>query len=289
MPHIIGKATKNILAKAYNKDGRRDLELPSQRQRLQTAIEQDLIHDQHVLAVFYGGSIGEGNTDIYSDIDLRIVVREEVFEEYRKNKKQRAMQWGNVLFFEDFPWTNYTIAHFDCFIKVDVFYYHPKMLHPSVWLQKIKIVYEKNGIMTDILKRSKTLSYEPTIEEIEIWRGKCFAYMHEAYRRVMRNELYYALHCVDNLRLLMAAAWYMEAGIQPNTIGDWAKIEGKRSKLADWQLFLLESWDCNRDAVKIMSVIKQMIPEFKRVHRSLCEKKKLEENEEWLDRILGMI
>jgi hypothetical protein len=31
----------------------------------------------------------------------------------------------------------------------------------------------------------------------------------------------------------------MNAGIQPNTFGDWAKLEGERSKLQGWQLSLL--------------------------------------------------
>jgi hypothetical protein len=56
----------------------------------------------------------------------------------------------------------------------------------------------------------------------------------------MRKEIYYALHCIDNLRLSMITAWYMETGIQPNSFGDWAKLEGDRSKLSGWQLSLLE-------------------------------------------------
>src|SRR5690625_2291598 len=98
-------------------------------------IEQDLSNDDQVLAVYYGGSIGNRNTDLYSDIDLRIVVNDDHFEEYRINKKQRAKKWGNVLFFEDFPWSTYSIAHYDTFIKVDTFYYRMKDIQPSIWLQ----------------------------------------------------------------------------------------------------------------------------------------------------------
>ncbi|WP_367802182.1 nucleotidyltransferase domain-containing protein [Brevibacillus laterosporus] len=45
-------------------------------------IEQDLLKDSNILSVFYGGSIGNQNTDLYSDIDLRIVVKDEFYEEY---------------------------------------------------------------------------------------------------------------------------------------------------------------------------------------------------------------
>ncbi|WP_226530677.1 hypothetical protein [Metabacillus niabensis] len=68
----------------------RDLDIPKHRQELISAMKLDLTNDRNVLAIFYGGSIGNQNTDLYSDIDLRIVIKDEVFEEYRINKKQRA-------------------------------------------------------------------------------------------------------------------------------------------------------------------------------------------------------
>ncbi len=271
------------------KHRKRDLEIPKHRKKLMESIERDLINDKHVLAVYYGGSIGNENTDLYSDIDLRIVVKDEYFEAFRLNKKLRAKKWGHVLFFEDFPWSTYSIAHYDAFIKVDTFYYRVQDIQSSLWLQNIKIVHDPTRLMEKICERSRALSYVPTIEELEIWRTKFFAYVHEAYRRVMRGEIYYALHCVDDLRISMVTAWYMEMGIIPNTFGDWAKIEGARSKLTDWQLSILKQWFSTREPHEIMDVIKSMIPEFKRVHKNLCEQVGLEEDSKWVDQILRMV
>ncbi|MBW8352039.1 aminoglycoside 6-adenylyltransferase [Bacillus sp. IITD106] len=267
----------------------RDLAIPKHREELLDAIEKDLKNDANVLAVYYGGSIGNKNTDLYSDIDLRIVVKDDVFEGYRLNKKQRATNWGKVLFFEDFPWASHSIAHYHSFIKVDSFYYKVHDLQPSVWLQNIKIVHDTDNLMKNILEESMKLSYKANVQEVEIWRNKFFASVHEAYRRMMRKEIYYAMHCLDNLRLSMAAAWLMDAGIQPNTFGDWAKLEGDRSKLLDWQLELLENWHSNRDPNEIMNVIKSIIPEFLKVHKSLCNKVGIEENPEWVDEIFKMV
>ncbi|MBS4196079.1 aminoglycoside 6-adenylyltransferase [Lederbergia citri] len=267
----------------------RDLAIPKHREELLDAIQKDLKNDANVLAVYYGGSIGNENTDLYSDIDLRIVVKDDVFEEYRLNKKQRATNWGKVLFFEDFPWASHSIAHYHSFIKVDSFYYKTRDLQPPVWLQNIKIVHDTDNLMKDILEESMKLSYQPNVQEVEIWRTKFFASVQEAYRRIMRKEIYYALHFLDNLRLSMVAAWFMDAGIQPNTFGDWAKLEGDRSKLLDWQLELLEKWHSNRDPNNIMNVIKSIIPEFIKVHESLCVKVRIEENSEWVDEIFKMV
>nr|WP_246596169.1 nucleotidyltransferase domain-containing protein [Bacillus alkalicola] len=252
-------------------------------------IEQDLLKDENVLAVFYGGSIGNRNTDLYSDIDLRIVVKDEVFEEYRLNKRERAKNWGKVLFFEDFPWGTYSVAHYDNFIKVDTFYYRKEDIQPSVWLQNISIVLDTTGFMEELLKKSMNLFFRPNVQEVEMWRTKFFAYVHEAYRRVNRKEMYYALNCLDNLRMSMAMAWYMDKGLQPNAFGDWAKYEGERSELDNWQLALLADWHSSREPNDLMDVLKKIIPEFKKTHKSLCEKVEIEEEPEWVDEILGMV
>nr|WP_247600279.1 aminoglycoside 6-adenylyltransferase [Priestia flexa] len=266
----------------------RDLAIPKHREYLLNAIEKDILSDENIVGVFYGGSVENKNTDLYSDVDLRIVVKDEVFEEYRLNKKQRAQNWGKVLFFEDFPWSTYSIAHYDTFIKVDTFYYKVKDVHPSVWLQNIKIVRDTNSLLKNVLEKSAILSYSPSVQEVEIWRTKFFAYVHEIYRRVMRKEIYYALHCLDNLRLSMVTGWYMDAGFQPNTFGDWAKLEGSRSKLMGWQLSLLEQWYSSRDPDEIFNVVKSLIPEFSRVHKNLCEKLEIEENATLVDEILNI-
>ena len=267
----------------------RDINIPRHRQDLMAAIELDLKNDANVLAVFYGGSIGNEENDIFSDIDLRIVVKDEMFEEFRLHKKQRAKNWGSVLFFEDFPWANYSTAHYHTFIKVDSFYYTTKDIKPSVWLQKLKIVHDPTGLIKEVLAHSNALSFSPSIEEIEHWRTKFFAHLHEAYRRVMRNEIYYALRCIDNMRLSMITAWYMEAVIQPNTFGDWAKLEGERSKLNDGQLLLLAQWRCSREQSDILKVMRSIVPEFIKIHKKLCDKYEIEENPEFVKEILNMV
>lgn len=81
----------------FNGHTERDLVLPINRKKMMDNIEKD----SNVLAIFYGGSLGNNNTDIYSDIDLRIVIDQSMIQEYRDDKKQRAQKWGNVLFYED--------------------------------------------------------------------------------------------------------------------------------------------------------------------------------------------
>jgi len=105
----------------------------------------------------------------------------------------------------------------------------------------------------------------------------------------MRNEIYYALHCLDNVRLSIITAWYMDAGIQPNSFGDWAKLEGKRSNLQDWQLSLLAGWHASREPNDILNVMRSIVPEFIKIHKSLCYKHGIEEKPEWVNEIVNMV
>lgn len=74
-----------------NRHRERDLALPKQRETLLNTIKKDLLNDENVLGVFLGGSIANNNTDLYSDIDLRIVVKDDLYEKYRKIKKNELI------------------------------------------------------------------------------------------------------------------------------------------------------------------------------------------------------
>lgn len=260
--------------------------LPFYRSRLMDVIEEDLLNDKNITGVFYGGSIGKGNTDLFSDIDIRIIVKDEVFEAYRLSKKERARRWGIVLFFEDYPWTAHTVAHFDAFVKVDTFYYKMKGVHPSVFLQDIKIIHDPSGRLTTLKEQSMQLTYKLCMEEMEAWSSKFLAYIHEAYRSLMRGEYYSALHYVDGLRHSVAMGWYMAAGYQPNAMGDWSKIEGDRSKLTDSQKSILRQWNATAVPDEIMTVIKMLALEFQAIHQSLCDQLAIERETERIEKIL---
>ncbi len=267
----------------------RDAEIPKHRQYIKEAIEEDLAGDPFILAVFYSGSIGNDNSDNYSDIDLRIVIAEEAFEQYREEKRLRAARWGDLLFFEETPYSNYSTAHYDDFVKVDMFYYRLKDVLPSFWLRSIEVFYDSTGILEDVVARSHQLTFEPSVEDIELWRTKFLASLHELYRRIMRSELYYALGCLDTMRFLITVGWYMEAGIEPNALGDWAKIEGNRSPLESWQLEELAKWDSDRQPENVMAVVPEVVNAFKKVHQALCRQVGIDVNSAWLEKVIRKV
>jgi predicted nucleotidyltransferase len=272
--------------KYESRHSKRDLELPAARQKLLHSMINDFKSNEEIIGVFLGGSIATGNDDLYSDIDLRIVVNEQCYKKFIQEKQIIAGQFGNVLFFEDLnPSAPYTIAHYEPFIKLDLFIYTFQTLTPSIWLQGISIMHDPTGKLLEILRTSEQLVYQVSRAEIVAWTGKVFAYIHEVYRRAMREEYYYALTMMNNLRSLIVKGWCMEAGRQSNDAWDWSKIEGKRSTLEPWQLSMLSQWSCGRDQEEIMKTLISMIPELRRIHVSLCG----EEESTTFDKIVNLV
>lgn len=154
----------------------------------------------------------------------------------------------------------------------------------------LKALYDPHDIVKKVLEQSANIVYKPTMDEVEVWRGKVFAFMHETYRAVMRNEHYYALANLDKIRWHLAAGWYMEMGRRvDSSYGIWSKLERSRSHLKEWQLSLLESWDCSRCPNDMMKTMASMTPEFFRLNKQLCYKTGLDEKEEWCKKIIGLV
>ncbi|MFS0639172.1 nucleotidyltransferase domain-containing protein [Mesobacillus foraminis] len=268
----------------------RDLSLPTHRDVLLENALKDLTSDSNVLAIYQAGSLARGNFDNYSDIDLHTIVTPEKKADFIKDKRNRARKWGDVLFYEDFnPSSPIVVTHFDSFIKVDSWYHSPEEVVPSIWLKGYKVLYDPNNIISKVIRASSNEVYTPSSGEVEFWRGKVLAFIHETYRSVMRNEIYYAIANLDKVRWLIASGWYMEMEEHlESSYGVWSKIEGKRSKLNQRQLSLLESWDCNRNPKEIMKTTVSMIPEILRLNKYLSMRVGIEPNQENIEKIIEM-
>ena len=269
----------------------RDRDLPEVREQLLKSASNDLKKDPNVMGIYLAGSLAKANDDLYSDIDLHIVVTSESLSRFVDRKRERPKRWGKVLFYEDVnPVRPVVVVHFEPFVKVDTWYHIAEEIKPSLWLSGCKAIYDPNSIIQSVLDRSEKLEYQVTPSEVELWRGKVLAYIHEVYRSVMRGELYYAVSTLDSFRWQIARGWHMEMGKRVDSgWGVWSKIEGTRSSLMEWQNSLLKSWYCQLDENEIMKTLASMIPEFCRLHSSLCQIAGLEEQKEWCDRAIGKV
>ncbi|GAM12234.1 aminoglycoside 6-adenylyltransferase [Mesobacillus selenatarsenatis] len=269
----------------------RDLSLPKYRDAHLKSALNDLTSDPNVLAIYQAGSLARGNYDNYSDIDLHIIVTLDKKADFINAKRNRAANWGNVLFYEDFnPASPVVVTHYDSFVKIDSWYHSPEEVVPSIWLKGYKVLYDPSNIISEVINESSYKNYKPSADEVEFWRGKLLAFIHETYRAVMRGEIYCALSNLDRVRWLVVSGWYMEMEQHLDSpYGVWSKIEGERSRLDHWHLSLLESWECGRNPEKIMKTINGIIPEVFRLNKHLSNQVNIEHNEDHIKRIIDMV
>jgi predicted nucleotidyltransferase len=269
----------------------RDLALPKHRDILLESALTNLTSDPNVLAIYQAGSLARGNFDNYSDIDLHIIVNPKLKADFIKEKRNRAAIWGRVLFYEDFnPSSPIVVTHYDSFVKIDSWYHSPEEVVPSIWLKGYKVLYDPNNIISDIIRESSHKVYKPSADEVEFWRGKLLAFIHETYRAVMRGEIYYALANLDRVRWLVVSGWYMEMTEHLDSpYGVWSKIEGERSKLNQEQLSLLKSWECGRNLDQMMKTVVSIVPEILRLNKYLSNEVDIAENEDHIKKIIDMV
>ncbi len=270
---------------------KRDQELPIYREQLLNRILEDLTSDPNVVAIYLGGSLGRGNFDGFSDIDIHTVVTPETKSAFIWDKLKRSSGWGNVLFHEQSSAASpVVVTHYDCFIKVDSWYETLDEVVPSIWLKGLKPIYDPSNLLAPLLVEASKHTFQVEVEDVAFWKNKILAFIHEAYRATMRNELYYALAKVDRVRWLIADGWYMEMDKHlDSSYGVWSKVEGNRSQLHAWQLSLLECWSCGHDSGEILKTMASMYPELLRLNKSLCQKIDIDDEEDRFKEILNLV
>ena len=174
-------------------------EIVQTKEQILRQVTEFLLSRTEVIGLFCGGSIAEGTTDEYSDIDFRVVVRSECFDDFVKDHMSYPRHWGD--FICNNGGRNVSVSHFKPFNKVDVLYYRPEDLKPSPWSGlPIKVLYDPDAIIERLIQSSGNLTFAPTPEQVGDSISVAIGNAHEVYRRAQRGELAYAQAILNCLR-----------------------------------------------------------------------------------------
>ncbi|UDM79023.1 hypothetical protein [Vagococcus fluvialis] len=204
-----------------------DSNLPVDRDRLKNRLIRLVKEDEEILGCFFSGSIGTKTEDNYSDIDARIIVKDSINLKRKQVEIIRAI--GKYLFIEKLEEKS-SIIHYDTFIKLDLFVYTVEDLTPSIWMKNIAIVKDF-GLLEDLSKKSQSLSYSITQKEFDELINNYYADYFELYRCWKREEYNYLDHLILSMKHCLVSMWYVSKGFAPNPAMDWAKYEGRKTKL----------------------------------------------------------
>jgi predicted nucleotidyltransferase len=210
----------------------------ARRQALDAAAA-DLRQADWCLGVVVVGSVAAGNDDAWSDIDMRVIVAPDACDDIIARRYEITRRWGEVLFEEIVPRSNLAIVHFRPFFKMDVFYYRPADLTPSHWwLLPQMILYDPQGILADVIARSKLVPADSVGSDLRFLKTRAVAAAEEARRKMLRGQPVYAQAFLTELRELVAAIHQRKAGCDPR-LPPLAYIE--RFAPADFRRAILDS------------------------------------------------
>ncbi|GGI39121.1 hypothetical protein [Mammaliicoccus stepanovicii] len=199
-------------------------------------IEQFIYSNDEILAAYYGGSIARNDSDNYSDIDLRLVVNKQTYKDKLLCKFIDLFE--NKLFIEDKA-NNFSVFHLNDLFKIDVFVFYKDELTPNIWLNNIDIIKDKDNFLSQIKNQSdKTVTISPG--RISYIRNKYLAYLIETYKREKRKEFHYVNYSINMMANIICYLWYLDIDDEPNSVGDWSKYQGTRSKLNPYRLDILD-------------------------------------------------
>jgi len=152
-----------------------------------------------VSGLFLSGSLADESADNYSDIDLRVVVEDQYYLDLIADRESAPENWGDFLFHETIG-PSWTVSYYKPFNKIDLFYYKASELDASPWhALPIKILFDKDNSISDMVHKSKDLSFKFSDSEILNLNRKAVAIISEVVKRIARDEYLYAHRMITNL------------------------------------------------------------------------------------------
>lgn len=264
--------------------------LIAERDRLLASASEHFASDPLVVAVFLGGSLAAGTADAYSDIDLRVVVTADSHPWFVANRREIPKAWPGFLFNEWIPGAQHCVSHFSPFGKIDIFYLSADALRPSPWYRlPINILHDPDGVVADLIARSRDLSFSVSEDDLDISISKGLAAAHETYRRAKRGELLYAQTLLDELRqrIMQADDWLGERTPEAAIV---AKFEARAS--AETLAVLNASYGPN-DVSAILAALRVLVAFYRNQVLALHDTFRLQRSREndlaALDDVLALV
>lgn len=158
-----------------------------------------------VIGLFLAGSLATHTEDAYSDIDLGVLGDPRRFDELIRGRRLYPKQFGTWLFNETAESSpQVCVSNFAPFNKLDVTYYRPQDLRPLPYYSSgIHICYDPQGLIQRVVNESRRLQPVFHGEALSNLFDQVYAYAHEAYRRMMRQEFLYAQALTVSIKELL--------------------------------------------------------------------------------------
>ncbi|MGM0846249.1 MAG: nucleotidyltransferase domain-containing protein [Bacillota bacterium] len=136
------------------------------QERAVQSISESLQNDERVQAIFLKGSMGRGEEDEHSDVDLYVLVNEEDEEAFQKKRVNHLSAYRNLLFYDDiFIIAPQIIAVFDDMLHVDLLTVTEKTFKEKDFF---RVIYDPNNRLKQFEATQNLLLSPEEFDELAI-------------------------------------------------------------------------------------------------------------------------
>ena len=163
--------------------------------------------DPRVIGLVVGGSVAKGRVDLYSDIDLYIVVRDEDFDEVFAERDAAAEKIGKPLFRfipDHLPFgRHWYIVLYQGAVQLDFKYTRVSEMTPSEVLADYVILKDSASFLADVQSKSQGL-LRPQLDPKRLLalNQKFWIWCWYVFGKIKRGELWTALAGINDIRRL---------------------------------------------------------------------------------------
>lgn len=176
-------------------------QLPAHRALLERAVSyfQD---DGRVVGMILGGSLAHGAGDIYSDVDLYVVARDESFEAVFDERDAAARTIGSPLFrftVDPVPGGSRDyIVMYQGPVKLDLMYYRESEIKPDPkWARRL-VLKDDSGSLQSVISRSAGIVPD-SMALLEL-NQRFWTWCWYVFGKIMRGELWEAFDGIYTIR-----------------------------------------------------------------------------------------
>ena len=155
-------------------------------------VSNSIIHDNLCEAILVKGSIGRGDDDAYSDVDLYVIVQEEKMSQFLDKRVHYLESYKKVVFYE---YVNFVaeqvVAIYDDCLHIDLYTVTiDKLPHND----KAKVIYDPNHILDDYCAKVQLTTPEELAERF----SSALYYIVEAESAYQRKNYPWTSYILSN-------------------------------------------------------------------------------------------
>jgi len=231
--------------------------------------------DERVAAAFLVGSYALGTADAYSDLDLRLVIADEAYEDFVAGRAAFGRLLGEPAFLEDFDLPNYVFLIFPDGAEVELALSRESQIS-HIFDEPYQVLLDKKGVLVGAVpprrgpaqaRPAQQAAQAAQAEQIETLRRQVYWFWHDLSHFITalaRGQLWWAYGQLEALRLYCVNLARLRHNFLDTGVGQEGYFKVERALPAE-QLSSLQATFCPMEAGAMLQAARVIVHFYEEV------------------------